>query len=137
MILSIDAQSYGKLLSHYLPQPITSEAENEQALALVRELMAIPQRSPEEESLLLLLAQLIERFEDQHYSLNAATPLSILAHLIEEHDLGADALIPIFGGRDAVDAVMRGDKDIEPHHAQALATLFHVHPSVFKQSVAQ
>jgi HTH-type transcriptional regulator/antitoxin HigA len=110
---------------------INSEAENEQALGLVRELMAIPQRSPEEESLLLLLAQLIERFEDQHYPLNSATPLSILSHLMEEHDLGVEALVPIFGDRDTVNAVMKGDRMIEPHHAPALANLFHVHPSVF------
>jgi HTH-type transcriptional regulator / antitoxin HigA len=137
MTLSIDTQSFAHLLSQYLPQTITSEAENERALVLVRELMEILHPSPEKEFLMLLLAQLIKRFENEHYSLNPATPLSILTLLMEEHDLGADDLIPIFGDCDVVDAVIKGNRMIEPQHVPLLANLFHVNPSVFKQSVAK
>ena len=61
--LSINPESYGALLSKYLPMPITSEHDNEQALEVVQNLMVIERRSPEKESLPELLVQLIERLD--------------------------------------------------------------------------
>jgi hypothetical protein len=41
--LAINPESYGVLLSKYLPMPITSENDNERALEVVQILMAIEQ----------------------------------------------------------------------------------------------
>jgi hypothetical protein len=41
--LFIDPESYGALLSKYLPMPITFENDNERALEIVQILMAIEQ----------------------------------------------------------------------------------------------
>jgi len=135
--LSINPESYGALLTKYLPMPITSEDDNEKALALVQNLMAIEQRSPEENSLLELLVQLIERFENEHYSFDAivpgslATPRSILLHLMEEHDLKQADLVGIIGSRGVVSEVVNGKRDISKAQASALAQLFHVDVGLF------
>jgi HTH-type transcriptional regulator / antitoxin HigA len=135
--LSINPESYGALLSQYLPMPITSEDDNERALEVVQTLMAIKNRSPEEDSLLELLVQLIERFEDEHYSFDdaaqgdLATPHSILLHLMEEHDLKQADLVGIIGSRGVVSEVVNGKRDISKAQASALAQLFHVEVGLF------
>jgi HTH-type transcriptional regulator / antitoxin HigA len=136
--LSINPESYGALLSRYLPMPITSEDDNERALEVVQNLMVIDSRSPEENSLLELLVQLIERFEDEHYSFEAvasqsdlATPRSILLHLMEEHDLKQADLVGIIGSRGVVSEVVNGKRDISKAQASALSQLFHVDVGLF------
>jgi HTH-type transcriptional regulator / antitoxin HigA len=135
--LSINPESYGALLTQYLPRPITSEDDNEHALSLVQKLMAIEHRSPEENSLLELLVQLIERFEDEHYSFDAiaqgtlATPRSILLHLMEEHNLKQTDLVGIIGSRGVVSEVVSGKRNISKAQASALAQLFHVDVGLF------
>jgi HTH-type transcriptional regulator / antitoxin HigA len=126
------------LLLKHLPQPITSEGENERALAIVQNLMAIAHRSPEEDSLLELLVQLIERFEEEHYSfeLNAsegelANPRSILLHLMEENDLKQADLVGVIGSRGVVSEVVNGKREISKAQATALARLFHVDVGLF------
>ncbi len=99
--------------------------------------MAIKNRSPEENSLLELLVQLIERFEDEHYSFDAAsqgalaTPRSILLHLIEEHDLKQADLVGIIGSRGVVSEVVNGKRDISKSQASALSQLFHIDVGLF------
>jgi HTH-type transcriptional regulator / antitoxin HigA len=112
--------------------------ENERALAIVQDLMAIAHRSPEEDSLLELLVQLIERFEEEHYSfeLNAsesklANPRSILLHLMEEHDLKQADLVGVIGSRGVVSEVVNGKREISKAQAAALARLFHVDVGLF------
>lgn len=136
--LSIDPDSYGALLNKYLPMPITSDDDNERALDLVQTLMAIENRTSEEDSLLQLLVQLIERFEDEHYSFDAetsqadlATPCSILLHLMEEHGLKQADLVGIIGSRGVVSEVVNGKRDISKAQALALAQLFHVDVGLF------
>ncbi|WP_404790409.1 type II toxin-antitoxin system HigA family antitoxin [Altericista sp. CCNU0014] len=135
--LSIDPEAYGALLTKYLPMPITSEDDNKRALEVVQTLMAIQNRSPEENSLLELLVQLIERFEDEHYSFDVAsqgdlaTPRSILLHLMEEHDLKQADLVGIIGSRGVVSEVVNGKRDISKAQASALAQLFHVDVGLF------
>jgi HTH-type transcriptional regulator / antitoxin HigA len=136
--LSINPEAYGALLLRHLPQPITSEEENERALAIVQDLMAVRHRSPEEDLLLGLLVQLIERFEEEHYSfgLNAAegelaNPRSILLHLMEEHDLKQADLVGVIGSRGVVSEVVNGKREISKAQAAALARLFHVDVGLF------
>lgn len=136
--LSINPEAYGTLLRRHLPQPITSEDENERALAIVQDLMAIAPRSPEEDSLLEFLVPLIERFEEEHYSFaldategELANPRSILLHLMEEHNLKQADLVGVIGSRGVVSEVVNGKRKISKAQASALARLFHVDVGVF------
>lgn len=136
--LSINPESYGALLNKYLPMPITSEDDNERALEAVQTLMAIENRSPEENSLLELLVQLIEHFEEEHYSFGdvadqgtLANPRSILLHLMEEHNLKQADLVGIIGSRGVVSEVVNGKREISKAQASALSQLFHVDLGLF------
>ena len=67
MTLTINPESYGKLLTKYLPKVITNEAENERALDIAETLSNKPDLTPEEEQVLDLLVTLIENFETKQY----------------------------------------------------------------------
>lgn len=83
MTRTFNAESYGKLLALYQPKTISTEEENEQAIALAEELEHRPNKTPEEETLLELLITLIEKFEDKYYPIPKGTASSMLLHLME------------------------------------------------------
>ena len=68
---------YGELLTAVLPRRIETEAENERVLKIIEGLMAKDENSlsPEQETLLVLLAGLVEEFEEQTYPMSENTPL--------------------------------------------------------------
>ncbi|MEH2178410.1 hypothetical protein [Nostoc sp.] len=69
MTLTFNPDKYKELLTAYLPKLIRSEAENEQALEIVEDLMH-RKRTPEEDELYQLLITLIEKFEQEYYQPN-------------------------------------------------------------------
>lgn len=74
-----------------------------------------------------LLATLIEKFEDEHYQLNAATPQSILQYLMEEREIKQADLVGILGSSGVVSEVVNGKRSI----SKALGEFFHVSPELF------
>ena len=127
--------AYGKLLSKVRPRVITTEAENQRAIA---ELEALDIRdsqglvlTPEEAELASLLTALIERFEESRYDLGHASPLDALRNLMEVRELRQRDLIPIFGASSTVSDVLNGKRAISKSHARKLAEFFHVPVSLF------
>ena len=59
---------YSILLSRHQPKLIKTEAENDRALAIVKDLMHRKNLTPEEDELFNLLVALIERFETDRKS---------------------------------------------------------------------
>lgn len=57
MTSTFDSKSYIDLLVRYQPKPITTEAENEAAIALAQNLEHRSNRTPEEDAFLELLLQ--------------------------------------------------------------------------------
>jgi HTH-type transcriptional regulator/antitoxin HigA len=82
--------------------------ENEKAIALAEELSHRLNRTPEEDALLDLLVTLIEKFEDEHYPIPAATPLELLKHLMESQNLIQENLMDVIGLRGVVSEVFNG-----------------------------
>jgi HTH-type transcriptional regulator / antitoxin HigA len=88
MTPTFDFQVYATLLSKVLPQAITTEAENERALATVEALMHKTELTPEEDWLYDLLLVFLGRFEQESYPLqNLSTPHSRLLHPLESNHL--------------------------------------------------
>ena len=132
MTVALDWESYGKLLVEALPQVIETEEENERLLVIVDKLMAKGDNlSPEEDKLFNLLITLIEKFEDEHYQLNASTPLSRLQHLMEARDLKQSDLVGILGSKGVTSEVINGKRGISKAQAKALGEFFHVSPALF------
>jgi len=68
--------------------------------------------SPEEKALFKLMTRLIEDFEEQHYQLNAATPVTILKELMAARNLQPKDLWEVFGSKSLTSEVLNGNRDI-------------------------
>lgn len=132
MTLTINPESYAKLLAQYQPKVITTDEENDAAIALAEELDHRIDRTLEENALLELLIVLIERFEDEHYPMgNHSTPQSMLQFLIEQRNLKQADLVGILGSSGVVSEVVNGKRSISKAQAKALGEFFHVSPALF------
>lgn len=132
MTLTFNPIRYSELLSQYQPKLIKTEEENEQALALVEELLHRSDRTAEEEELLDLWIALIEKFEEEHYQPGtASTPRSMLLFLMEQQDRQESDLIEIFGSEAGVADVLNDRCEMTRTQIKALGKFFRVDPSVF------
>ncbi|AFY41845.1 type II toxin-antitoxin system HigA family antitoxin [Nostoc sp. PCC 7107] len=131
MTRTFNPESYGKLLAQYQPKTITTEEENEKAIALVQDLEHRANRIPEEEILLELLVTLIEKFEETHYPIPQGTPHSMLVHLMDARDISPEVLAETVGSLEVVQEILNGDRTINQAEAEALAEYFHVSANLF------
>lgn len=131
MIHTFNRESYANLLAQYQPKVIGTESENEAAIVLALELEHRLNRTPEEDAFLELLVTLIEKFEDEHYQLNASTPQSILQHLMAAKNLKQSDLVGILGSSGVVTEIVNGKREISKAQAKALGEFFHLSHTVF------
>jgi HTH-type transcriptional regulator/antitoxin HigA len=132
MTLTFNSDYYKKLLSQYQPKIIRTEAENEEALALVEALMHKSARSPEEDELYELLITLIEQFEQNHYAPGqSSTPHSLLSFLMEQRGIKQADLVGVIGSKGVVSEVVNGKREISKAQAKALGEFFQVESGLF------
>ncbi len=105
------------------------EQKNEVAIARAEELEHKRLRTPEEDTLLMLLVTLIEKFEEEHYPMPQADPHSMLLHLMEAQNTKAADLAEVIGvDKDIVLEIINSNRDIDKNWAKALGEFFHVSP---------
>lgn len=127
-------QSAWKELNKLVPLgPITSERDHKRRVKIMDELL---DRIGADEShslmpLLHLLAKEIEAYEDEHHAPSEATPASVLAHLMKEHNLKQADLAQELGGQSIVSAILNGKRELNTRQVKALALRFKVSPAVF------
>ena len=128
-----DNRKYARLLAHALPAPITTEAEYTRQLEYVEQLMKKGERnlSLEEEQLLELITVLIERYEEKHYPVTPVSPLEMLHHLMEAHNLTLKDVWPLFSSKGVASEVLNGKREISKTVAKKLGEYFHVSPALF------
>jgi HTH-type transcriptional regulator/antitoxin HigA len=128
-----NSRRYGELLLEVLPRPIQTEAENERALEVVNQLLSKGEANltPEETALLELLVQLIERFEEQAYTIPDAPGYRVLQTLMENRGVKQADLLPIFGSRGIASEVFNGKRTISKTQAKKLGEFFGISPAVF------
>ena len=130
--VTINPETYGQLLTQYLPKVISNETENERALDIAETLSNKQDLTPEEEQLLDLLVTLIENFEAQEYSFeNSSTPLSRLLFLVDVNNLKQADLLDIFGSKGIASEVFNGKRQISKTHATKLSERFNVDAALF------
>ena len=134
MTLTTNPESYAQLLVKYQPKVIETEAENDRALTIAQELEHKTNRTPAEDAILELLVTLIEKFEDEQYSIPQSTPHSILLHLMEAGGIEQEDLVGIFGSTDVVLDIVKGKKDISKNQAEALSEFFAVDVELFLEN---
>jgi HTH-type transcriptional regulator/antitoxin HigA len=127
----IDLQ-YATLLAKTLPAVIHSEKENDHYTALLEELDRKGSKlSVAEQRLADLLTLLIEDFEDRHYALKPATPISALEELMATNELHQKDLLDIFSTPSIVSEVLSGKRKLTTKHIRKLSRRFHVSPELF------
>lgn len=131
MTLTINSESYTRLLAKYQPKVIKTEAENDLAIEFVQELEHKANRSLEENTILELLVTLIEKFEDEQYPIPEGTPHSMLLHLMDAGGIKQENLVGIIGSRGVVSEVVNGKHSISKTQAKALAEFFSVDVGLF------
>jgi HTH-type transcriptional regulator/antitoxin HigA len=129
----IDARKYGHLLAETLPRPIETEAEYERALEIINRLMSKPESklTSEEDVLLELLSQLVERYEDRHYPIPDAPPHAVIQFLMEDRGLQHKDLMPVLGSRGVTSEVINGKRKPSKSQVKALAEFFKLPPELF------
>lgn len=123
---------YATLLTHALPAVIRSAAENERCIRLLETLDSKGGRmTSAERRLAELLTLLIEDFEEKHYALKRAEPVTVLTELIEANGLKQKDLVNIFGTPSIVSEVLSGKRKLTTEHIRKLSHRFNVSPEVF------
>lgn len=121
----IDEKKYGRLLSKTLPRVVTTEKENERMLEIVNDLIC-KERTPEEDTLFLLVCKLVEDFEDKAYPIPDAPPHTTLQFLMEQRGLKQKDIVHLFGSQGIASEVVNGKRKISKAQAKKLAGFFNV-----------
>jgi len=125
------ARDYGSLLAEKTPELIRSEEQNRLYTEMLEELLRKSEPTPAEKKLAELLAVLIEDFESKHYELDAAGPLDVIRHLMEENGLRQKDLADVFGTESIVSEVLNGKRQLTREHIQRFSRRFGVSPAAF------
>jgi HTH-type transcriptional regulator / antitoxin HigA len=127
MTARLDETRYAAVLGEYKPRPIHTEKENERATKLLEQLhQNNAVLSPEEEALAEMLTTLIEKFEEEHYALNAASPAEILRELMHANDMEQKDLAKLVGSKGIASEILTGKRRISRSLAQVFAGRFNV-----------
>ncbi len=78
-----------------------------------------------------LLTLLIERYEEEKYSIPKASPADVLRFLIDRQGLRQRDLARDLGGESVVSEVLSGKRKLNAAHIEQLSRRFRVSPAVF------
>jgi HTH-type transcriptional regulator / antitoxin HigA len=111
---------------------MATQTANERALATVRELTS-RKRTPEENALLRLLVDQIEKFENRRYpSLGYhPTPADTIRFLMEQNGLSQKDMWTLLGGKSHTSEVLNGKRKVNNRQAGLLGKRFEISPSAF------
>lgn len=124
--------AYTTLLARVPPRVIRSAEQNEYFIAELYELEKRAKRwNKAEAEMADLLTLLIEDYEEKNYQLPKASPLEVIAFLMDQHGLKQKDLVDVFGTKSIVSEVLNGKRELNKAQIQRLSERFHVSPEVF------
>ena len=125
--------AYESLLLDYLPRPVRTQREYEQACRQIAKLMSAGPTLPQAESELLeILSLLVAQYESTEYSIRDASPAEMLAFLIDARGVSNAAVAREAGiPRSVITDILAGRRNISTANVAKLAKYFHVSPAVF------
>ena len=120
-----------EMIARGAPHVIHNDAELEAYTQALFQLTALESPSPAEAEAIELLTLLVERYEQEHYSIPAADPVSVVRFLIEKQGLTQRDLIPQFGTESAVSMFLTGKRKLTIEQVQKLSARFNLPADVF------
>ncbi|MGK7913113.1 MAG: type II toxin-antitoxin system HigA family antitoxin [Synechococcus sp.] len=128
--MTLTSSAVAPYLPWATPSLLKTEQEYQQAMAALESMMS-GALTPEQSDLFDLLTILIEKYEDEHYPIDEATPHQVLQHLMEENGIKQAQLVGVIGSSGVVSEVVNGKREISKNQAKALGEFFSVDFSVF------
>jgi HTH-type transcriptional regulator / antitoxin HigA len=120
-----------KIIERGAPHLIRNEEQLATYTKALFQLTSVDQPTPSEIEAIELLTLLIERYEEEHYTLPEASPADILRFLLDQHGLKQRDLAADLGGESVVSEVLSGRRKLNASHIERLSARFHVSPAVF------
>jgi HTH-type transcriptional regulator/antitoxin HigA len=125
-------ESYRELIARFPLRPIRDEATLDAASGLAGELAAREDLTEEEAAYLEVLADQIERYEDEHHEIPGASPADVLRYLMEARGLTGASLSAGTGlPRSLISEVLGGGRGLSKARIATLAEFFGVPADVF------
>ncbi len=120
-----------EMIAHGAPRVIHNDAELEVYTDALFQLTALENPSSSEAEAIELLTLLVERYEQAHYSIPAADPVSVVRFLIEQQHLTQRDLIPQFGTESAVSMFLAGQRKLTLEQVRRLSARFKLPADLF------
>jgi HTH-type transcriptional regulator / antitoxin HigA len=125
------ADSYLALIEEFPLRPIRSEAELNRAIGMIDALSDRSKLSRDEHDYLLVLAGLIEVFEDAHQPIPTAAGVAMLRSLIEFKGVTQAQVATKTGiAESTLSEILAGKRKLAAKHISALAKYFKVDPAL-------
>jgi HTH-type transcriptional regulator/antitoxin HigA len=113
------------------PHLIRSEEQLEAYTKALFRLTAEPRPTAAQREAIELLTLLIERYEQEQFSLPKASPVQVLRFLLERHGLRQRDIAAELGSESVVSEVLSGKRKLNTAHIEQLSKRFNVSPAVF------
>ncbi|MFZ0804217.1 MAG: hypothetical protein WBQ09_15120 [Terriglobales bacterium] len=120
-----------KMIAQGAPRVIHNDAELKLYTDALFRLTALESPSSSEVEAIDLLTLLVERYEQEHYSIPAADPVSVVRFLMERQNLTQRDLIPQFGSESAVSMFITGQRGLTLEQVRKLSARFRLSTDVF------
>jgi HTH-type transcriptional regulator/antitoxin HigA len=118
------------------PHIIHNDEELEAYTDALFDLTALENITAAQSEAIELLTLLIERYEQEHYSIPAANPTSVVKYLLQSQGLNQRDLIPEFGTESAVSMFLSGQRKLNLEQVKKLSSRFRLPADVFIEKVA-
>jgi len=119
------------MIAHGAPRVIHNDAELEVYADALFRLTALENPSSSEVEAIELLTLLVERYEQEHYYIPAADPISVVRFLMERQNLTQRDLVPQFGSESAVSMFMTGQRSLTLEQVRKLSARFKLPADIF------
>jgi len=113
---------------------IQNDKELEPYASALFQLTALENPSRSEIAAIELLTLLVERYEETHYPIPAADPVSVVRLLLEKQDLTQRDLVPEFGSESAVSMFLAKQRKLTLEQVRKLSARFKLPADVFVRS---
>lgn len=120
-----------RMIERGAPHVIETEEQLAAYTKTLYRLTAEPRPTRAQLKAIELLTLLIERYEEEQYSVPKASPADVLRFLLERHGLRQRDLAAELGGESVVSEVLSGKRRLNTTHIEHLSRRFHVSPAVF------
>jgi HTH-type transcriptional regulator / antitoxin HigA len=126
------AEDYLALVRTLPLRPIRTEVELDRAIAMVDALSDRDTLAPDEHDYLLVLSELIEKYEDEQYPIPAVPGVSMLRYLVESKGV-TRAKVAVEAGiaESTLSEILAGKRKLGIKHVTILARYFKVDPGLF------